>query len=319
MIMKKRSISQYLFSLFANGGQLEFLTDLVKKDPYLDMEFRGDCIMIYYRGGKLLTVYDIDKYEELAPEYYSSKSEQRLKATTDNMFEYICQAKRIIDIHESGNKQKLGEKEFQQRVVFENNLSVTASNTDYFIADVEWADNESLGGRADIIAFRWNHMEHSKRTLQMTLIEVKQGEHAIETKEIKDKNGQISFSAGLKKHYEDFIKFKSNSEYVNDVAKDMLTVLKQKVDLGLIKGLEKLFVKGSNEVYPEINSTPEFLILLSNYHHYSTILSRECKELPNDCKFVLSSFMGYGLYKDFVMTKKEMKEKFPTIFKSHED
>ncbi len=317
--MKKRSISQYLFSLFAIGGQLEFLTDLVKKDPYLDLELRGDCVMIYYRGGKLLTIYDIDKYEELSPEYYSSKSEQHLKATTDNLFEYICHAKRTIDIHESGNKSKLGEKEFQQRVVYENNMSVTATNTDYFIADVEWADNESLGGRADIIAFRWNHMEHSKRTLQMTLIEVKQGENAVETKKNKDKDGQTSISAGLKKHFEDFIKFKSNSEYVNEVAKDMLTVLKQKADLGLIKGLEKLFIKGNNEVYPEISPTPDFPILLANYHHYSTKLSRECKELPNDCKFILSSFMGFGLYKDFIKSKKEMEELFPTIFISHED
>ena len=46
--MKKRSISQDLFSLFAVGGQLEFLTDLVKKDPYLDLELRGDCVIIYY-------------------------------------------------------------------------------------------------------------------------------------------------------------------------------------------------------------------------------------------------------------------------------
>lgn len=312
--MKKRSISQYLFSLFAKGGQLEILTDLVKKDPYLDLELRGDCVIIYYRGGKLLTVYDVDNYEELSPEYYSPKSEHYLKVTTENLFEYICCAKRIIDIHEFGNKAKLGEKEFQQRVVYENNLSVTASNTDYFIADVEWADNESLGGRADIVAFRWNHMEHSKRTLQMTLIEVKQGENAVETKEIKDKNGQTSFSAGLKKHYDDFIKFKENTEYVNEVAMDMLTVLKQKADLGLIKGLEKLFVKGDNEVNPELNPTPDFLILLANYHHYSTILSRECKELPDDCKFILSSFMGYGLYKDFIKSKKEMEELFPTVF-----
>ena len=316
--MKKRSISQNLFSLFAKGGKLEFLTDLVKQDPYLDMELRGDSIMIYYRGGRLLTVYDIDKYEELAPEYYISKSEQCLKATTDNLFEYVCQAKRIIDVHESGTKQKLGEKEFQQRVVFENNLSVTASNTDFFIADIEWADNESLGGRADIIAFRWNHMEHSKRILQMTLIEVKQGEHAVETKKTIDKDGRILISAGLKKHYEDFIKFRNNSEYVNDVAKDMLTVLKQKADLGLIKGLEKLFKKGNDDVYPEINPQPDFLILLANYHHYSTKLSQECKELPNDCKFILSSFMGYGLYKDFIKSKKEMEEIFPTIFISYE-
>lgn len=316
--MKKRSISKQLFSLLATGGKLEHLTNLVRKDPYLDMEFRGDCVMVYYRGGRLLTVYDVDKYEALASEYYSSKSELRLEAKTDSFSKYISQAKQLIDIHESDNKQKLGEKEFQQRVVYENNLSVTATNTDYFIADVEWADNETLGGRADIIAFRWNHLEHSKRTLQMTLIEVKQGEHAVETTERKSKNGKVSISAGLKKHYEDFLQFKSNPKYVRDVSQDMLTVLKQKVDLGLVKGLENLFVKGKEDIWPEIDPLPDFIFLLANYHHYSSMLARECKNLPNDCKFFMSSFMGYGLYKDFVKTKKEISEIFPSVFNINE-
>ena len=121
----------------------------------------------------------------------------------------------------------------QQRVVYENNLSVNAFNADYFIADIEWEDNKVLDGRADIIAFRWNHMEHRNHIVQLTLIEVKQGATAIKT----DKNN----SPGLKKHYEDFLAFKSNQEHVNSVAKDMLLVLKQKKELGLIEGLDKLF------------------------------------------------------------------------------
>ncbi len=311
--MKKRSISENLLTLLKTGGELAFVTELVKNDPYLNMELRGDCVMIYYRGGKLLTIYDKDTYEELAPEYIS-KSEPVLKATTVNMFEYICKAKHLIDIHESSGKQKLGEKEFQQRVVYENNMSVNAANTDYFIADVEWADNESLGGRADIVAFRWNHMEHKKRVVQLTMIEVKQGEHAVETSEFINKDGKLVVSAGLKKHYEDFLKFKSNTAYVNDVAQDMLNVLKQKTELGLVKGLDNLFEKGKQEIVPEIEPSPDFIFLLANYHHYSTALSNESSKLPEECKFFLASFMGLGLYKDFVRTAEEMKKMFPLVF-----
>ena len=86
----------------------------------------------------------------------------------------------------------------------------------------EWADNDTLGGRADIVAFRWNHMEHRKRILQLTLIEVKQGDGAIETYETKNKKGELMLSAGLCKHYEDYLRFKENKDYVKDVAKDML-------------------------------------------------------------------------------------------------
>lgn len=83
-------------------------------------------------------------------------------------------------------------------------------------------------------------MEHRNRIVQLTLIEVKQGETAIKTDENK-------VSSGLKKHYEDFLAFKSNQEYVNRVAKDMLLVLKQKKELGIVKGLEKLFGKEITE------------------------------------------------------------------------
>lgn len=37
-------------------GNLKSITDYVRVDPYLDLELRGDSVMIYYRGGKVLTV-----------------------------------------------------------------------------------------------------------------------------------------------------------------------------------------------------------------------------------------------------------------------
>ena len=157
-------------------------------------------------------------------------------------------------------------------------------------------------------------MEHRKRILQLTLIEVKQGDGAIETYETKNKKGKAGLSAGLCKHYEDFLRFRDNKEYTKDVAKDMLFVLKQKKELGLIKGLDKLFISGEKEVEPEIMEEPDFIFLLANYHHYSSALQSESESLPDNSNFYLSSFMGYGLYKDFVVTKKKLKEFFPGVF-----
>lgn len=308
----KRSISNQFLENLKNGA-LHVVTDYVKVDPYLDLELRGNCVMVYYRGGKILTVYESQNLEGLANEYYKKDESIRIVPSLDSIHDYFAHAKHIVDIHESSNKSKLGEKEIQQRVVYENNMSVNSSNTDYFVADVEWADNDTLGGRADIVAFRWNHMEHSKRVVQLTLIEVKQGEKAIKTVENDEQ-----ISAGLRKHYTDFLSFKSNSDYVSDCAKDMLLVLKQKKELGLIKGIEKLFEntviedKSGNKIRkivdfePEIEVEPDFLFLLANYHHYSTNLQEECKLLPNDTKFINASFCGYGLYKDFVKTKEEL-------------
>lgn len=312
--MKRRSISSNLFEKLNDDGSYHEITKLVKVDPYLDMEMRGDDgVMIYYRGGKILTIHEQQGLIGLDENYYS-KEDEILNPKIENIFGYICKAKHIMDVHESKEKSKLVEKEFQQRVVYENNLSANADNTDYFIADVEWADNDTLGGRADIVAFRWNHMEHRKRILQLTLIEVKQGDGAIETYETKNKKGKSGLSAGLCKHYEDFLKFRDNKDYTKDVAKDMLIVLKQKKELGLIKGLDKLFVSGEKEVEPEIMENPEFIFLLANYHHYSSALQCESESLPDKSKFYLSSFMGYGLYKDFVVTKNKLKEYFPNVF-----
>ena len=302
--MKKRSLSNSLLEKLKEGDYKE-ITEIVRIDPSLDMEMRGeDGAMVYYRGGLILTISE-NGLTGLDNEYKPNDNKEELVPHIANMLEYISRAKHFVDIHED-KINKLGEKEFQQRVVFENNRSVNAANTDYFIADVEWADNDTLKGRADIIAFRWNHLEHKKRLIQFTMIEVKQGDKAITDKR-----------SGLKKHYDDFLKFQSDKKNFREVANDMLIVIKQKIELGLVKGLDYLFKNSAGDIIvPEIEDEPDFIILLANYHHYSSSLAKECEKLPQNCKFYLSSFMGYGLYKDFVFTKIQLQAIFPKIFTS---
>ena len=303
----KRQITGTLLDMLDKGGVYNEITELVKTDPYLDMEMRGSTgVIVYYRGGKLLTIDEKKGLLGLDAEYYRGNKIERITPSIDNIFDYICKAKHIMDIYERTVKSKLGEKEIQQRVVYENNLSVNADNTDYFVADIEWADNNLLGGRADIVAFRWNHMEHKKRVLQLTIIEVKQGEKAVKTKE----NG----NPGLKKHYEDYQSIIREEEYINAFAKDMLNVLYQKYKLGLIKGLDKLYTNGKKDFTPKLEEKIDFVFLLANYHHYSDELKEECVLLPDDCKFYAASFMGYGLYKDFIFNKRDIQTKFPFVF-----
>lgn len=292
--MKKRSISSSFLEQLKTGN-LKSITDYVRVDPYLDLELRGDSVMIYYRGGKVLTVDEKGVLTGLVDEYYLSPDTERILPSIEGLHDYLAHAKHIVDIHESTKNSKLGEKEIQQRVVYENNLSVNADKTDYFIADVEWADNKVLKGRVDIVAFCWKHKKPRNRIVQLTLIEVKQGDKAIKS------------LSGLKKHYEDYLSFKKDQESVNRAAKDMLLVLKQKKELGLVKGLDKLFEKENTEIEPQIEAEPDFLFLLANYHYYSKYLQIECKELQDDCKFINASFCGYGLYKDLIKTKKELK------------
>lgn len=315
MNIKKRQISASLLKMLDKGGVYHKITEIAKIDPYLDMEMRGeDGAIVYYRGGKILTIHEKKGLLGLDKKYYLGNEATIVTPDKDDIFDYVCKAKFIMDKYES-DKSKLIEKEFQQRVVYENNLSGNADNTDYFIADVEWANSNVLGGRADIVAFRWNHMEHKKRRIQLTLIEVKQGEKAIKTTEtIKDGKKQVS--PGLRKHYEDYLKLKGDKESIIDFKDDMLCVLKQKYKLGLTKGLYNLFHDRGKVINPELENEIDFVFLLANYHHYSSSLREECESLPDDCKFYIASFMGYGLYKDRIYTKKEVKEMFQDTFTS---
>lgn len=306
----KRQISETLLKMLDKGGVYDEITELVKTDPYLDMEMRGDTgVIVYYRGGKILTIDEKKGLSGLDKKYYRGKKVETVTPSINNIFEYICKSKHIIDLYEREVKNKLGEKEIQQRVVYENNLSVNANNTDYFVADIEWEDNNLFGGRADIVAFRWNHMEHRKRLLQLTIIEVKQGEKAVKTQE--DGN------PGLKKHYEDYQAFIQDKDYISHFIDDMLAVLYQKYKLGIIKGLDKLYSNGKKSFTPKTEENIDFVFLLANYHHYSDELKEEFALLPDDCKFYVASFMGYGLYKDFIFNKNGIQNLFPNVFNHH--
>ena len=298
--MKKRSLSAEFLAKFKKNGTFAKITEMAKYDPTLDFEMRGDSVMIYYRGGKVLEIREDETLKGLDTKY-SENAKYQVVAPIPSMDEieaYIHKAKWLVDKYLVDVRNHLGEKEYQQRIAYENNLSINADDSDFFIADIEWADNSQLGGRADMVAFRWNHMEHRKRKVQMILIEVKQGENSIKSEK-----------SGLRKHYADYLRFKSQKEYAQKVAEDMITILYQKHVLGLVKGLENLFI---DHKLPAIEEEIDFICLLANYNPYSSLL-HEVLDQMDDCKFFVSSFMGYCLYKDFILTKEELIKRFPQV------
>ena len=298
--MAKRSLNEDFLAKFDKGGEFAKVTEMVKYDPSLDFEMRGNSVMLYYRGGKILEIKKNGSLKGLDSKYSNNKK-YKVECpipSMNGMDAYISEAKRLIDKYLIVVRNHLGEKEYQQRIAYENNLSVNAEDGDFFIADIEWADNTQLGGRADIVAFKWGHMEHRKRKVQMVLIEVKQGENSIKSKR-----------SGLQKHYDDYLRFRSQKEYVRKVAEDMIKVLHQKHRLGLVKGLKSLFVDNK---LPEIEEEIDFICLLANYKPYSSLLHEVLSKME-DCKLFVASFMGYCLYQDFIVTKDELTKMFPKV------
>ena len=289
MKIKKRQISESLLKMLGEGGKYHEITKLVRIDPYLDMEMRGeDGVFVYYRGGKLL---EVNENELLS---LDKKYKSDLRPHIDSIFDYICKAKLAIDKYEIETRET-PEKEIQQRIVYENNMSGNAEDTEYYVVDIEWVDNES-NGRADIVAFQ---LLRNSNKVKLVIAEVKQGSGAIKTS--KD-------NPGLKKHYDDYLKLKDNID-IQDFKADMLEVFKQKYKLGLVR------IRKERKIFnPTLVRDVDFVFVLANYNPYSSILRKECESLPDDCKFFIASFMGYGLYERRIYSKKEVKEIFQDTF-----
>lgn len=301
-----RQLTPALFDELKNEkSELHALLEYVKADDTLDMEFRGNSFTLYYRGGALLTVEEISSgsynWNGITGKYLlagKDRYEQKHK-DAEQFDEYIPEAKHIIDRYiVLGPKNHLGEKEIQQLVVKENNYSPNSNDTDYFIVDMEYEEGKS---RFDLIALRWdsNGKSRQKNEVSLAVIEVKQGYNTIRTSKK---------SPGLRKHQKDFNAFiekKQKSHKLDDFCQDMLMIFKQKCELKLIRANEKM-----KKITCDSNlqlKTPEidFICLLANFKDKSRALEIEFIGME-DCKFIKSSFAGYGLYanKMFIISPK---------------
>ena len=181
------------------------------------------------------------------------------------------------------------EKEFQQVIARENNNHGRISGgTDYFIADIEYAEKSS---RFDMVALKWlskGAVRKDTHKVSLSLIEVKYGD------------GALSGTAGIEKHLKDFQEFLKDGQKVTEFCKDMSAVFQQKCKLGLVDGLK------DSQFEVEISAlNPEVIFIFANHDPDSKILRRILNGInPADYSFSIyianSSNMGYCLYTDFM-------------------
>ena len=272
-------------------GTLKEILKYVQHDDSLDMELRGDKVIIYYRGGALLTIHE-DTYsiDPLAKEYH--KGFTIATPTTSDYEDYIPKAKHIIDVFVYDVKNHLWEKDIQQQVVKENNYSRNAKDTDYYIIDIEYQDT----GRFDIVAIRWDSKGSVRKLPKsfkpvITVFEVKQGVNSITGK------------SGMMSHITDFEKFTKSTSKISDFKDDMIKVFNQKRELGLIVDMDNY--KEVKVVADEI----EFVFLIANYKSQSKNLKNELSKIDN-CKFIYANAMGYGLYQKNIIDKNQFAKLF---------
>ena len=184
-------------------------------------------------------------------------------------------------------KQPKLEREYQQVILRDNNLSGIANDTDYYIVYIEYASSEN-GSRFDMIGVKWLSNAVSRRNRKspsLAFIELKYGD------------GTMNGSAGIAKHFADMEKFIMSGK-VEPLMLEAQTQFNQMVQLGLVNK-----IVCSIEI--DTKARPEFIIVCANHKPASTILARElklaCEKYPYlqemvDIKIATASYMGYGLY-----------------------
>ena len=293
--MKQRHISTSFMDELRNGNYKQ-VVKLVQEDDTLDMEMRGDSIIVYYRGGKLFELCEGGKLNPLDKNYGSTD----VPISLEHIEVYCQQGKNLIDKYQTTTRSNLGEKEISQRIILENNYSKCSYDTDYFIVDFEFND----GKQFDLVALKWESTSsaHKTKKCQIALIETKQG---ITTLRSSNTN------PGIKKHYSDYQEFVSSIN-VKEFQDDMITVFKQKCALGLVRGIngENDSLKVDENTEFDLSEDIEFIAVLANYKTASKNLANELDEMSgnNNCKFAVSSFMGYGLYSRYILNCKQLRD-----------
>ena len=287
-------------------GVLKEVLNIIKQDDTLMLELRGNRVSIYYRGGLLFEIenkQDAYIFKNGDDKYYAGHNYELPTISfpnndlcdTNKLKDYIARFKYIIDNYfggircESTNRTRFSiENELRQHLVRENNYTISANQTDYFIIDTEYQTPDKK--KFDIVAIEWIS-ESGKRKLQggykpkLVIFELKYGDKAISGK------------CGLASHLKDFNTFIKDTKRKESFKEEMLKLLQQKRFLGLIPYLSK---SNNNEV-KEFDDEVDFVFLLANYYSKSSNLRNEIDEIENKggtFKMIAANYLGYGLFKD---------------------
>jgi hypothetical protein len=306
-----RELSQaFMNDLLNVDGLLHPILERVRQDHTLMLAIRGKYINIYYRGGSILRVNESrngsykaffdDKYnksEAPSPSLPGTIKDQPAAKTWVDSFQDL---KGLMDDHFA--KHSKSEREFQQLIARENNVSAIANQSDYFVSDIEFADS-SLGARFDILAIRWlTSQRKSTSDCRPTLIEMKYGD------------ASLGGSAGVLKHLQDIDALISDGDKYKTLLEMMEMQFNQLDELGLMN-----FNRVANWTKMKLDASlkPEVIFVLASHNprnsKLNTILSDPEIEAYDhspkfDLRFYVTGFAGYALHADCMATLAEFRE-----------
>lgn len=303
----------------------------VKIDDTLLLAIRAGCVNVYYRGCNLMKIeslprglgqrfsvsFDVNHLpkavgddDNLAATCHRLKEEILLllqqpidsSASAHLWVDAIPKLKLAVDLGLGCGSDK-HEREFQQLVARENNRSGISNETEYFIADIEYA-SPLLGARFDMMGIRWLASDRKKATqCRLALIEMKYGDSAL------------SGSSGILAHLEQAEQLIAGSHY-KVLNREITTLFAQLRRLGLVR-----FGPGGNknDLLIDQEVKPELIFLLANHNPRSTKLNRLLDEMSENkafrsllamdipVRFFAAGFGGYALHVANVLTLEEFR------------
>ena len=315
--------------------------------PQFMFNLRGDRVIIYYKCDKVLTVHKNGEIELTLSRVKKDSvlgdlfdNARKYAGTTVPLFdidknfntkdksEWLKLLLSMSAYMDEYNKGKNGvEKEIQQRIVLENNLLGKSEATDYFIIDTEYiaktSKNDKVNnGKFDAMAV---HYSEDTKLPQLAFIEVKAGNDAVCGNQKESDKKQ----SGVYDHWFDVVKFSNISD---EFFKDKIEMLQELKELGFVKPDDKL---NDCLAKKQIAMKPfQMIFVLANYDQSGAELIAELEDIEKaqkgdfrkndfsleqikefkenvkniDLRFAVSSFMGYGLYDENMLTLEEFKK-----------
>ncbi len=296
-----RALSDKFFNHLCSGD-LAALTRRVSKDDTLMLALRGQYINVYYRGGSILKLteqprgyeaeFDYNYNLEVLPDGWTKppvkvETEQHIQAWLDA----LPTLKECMNFYFT--KHPKAEREFQQIVAWENNRSVIANETEYFLTDIEYADRV-LGARFDMLGVKWPaDARRDPKDCQPVFIEMKYG------------SGAFSGKSGIKQHLEDLNALLGDAHKRSQLTKDIASQFDQLSELDLLK-----FHKSKTYKKMIAENRPEVIFLLANHNPRSSALLNILKSLEEpqdfDLRFFVAGFAGYAMHVDYMVTREEL-------------
>jgi hypothetical protein len=285
-------------------GLLQSLLERVQCDNTLLLQIRDKYVSIYYRGGTLTEIHwrEHHIYEEMFDGGYcgshgtarapAKKTVIRGAAEVSALLEQLPARKQAMDLFFA--KHSAEEREIQQAIVRANNRGPLGRATDFYFCDIEY--KTALGDEFDIVGMCWPSDPQSRKNqviARLVLAELKHGDSALEG------------SAGLGEHVGDINRFLEDPGNLKSLKTEMVDVFNRQRELGLID-CGKDLVSFSDE-------PPMLLLLLANHDPARSQLPKQLEKLPEsphaEILFATASLMGYGIFKEGILTKEQFLER----------